>query len=35
MYIGEGDRRYVVIETVNWLHYLNDEAIVCSLSGCN
>ena len=30
MYIDEGDRGSLVIDTVNWLHYLNYEAIACS-----
>ena len=33
MYIDEGNCRAVVIDTVNWLHYLNYEAIAHSLSG--
>ena len=32
--IVEGTYRDLVIDTLNWLHYLNDEAIDCSLSGC-
>ena len=32
--IDEGDFRSLVIEMVNWLHYLNYEDISCSLSVC-
>ena len=33
MYIDTGDCRALVIEAINWLHYINYEAIACSLSG--
>ena len=31
--IDEHDCRSIVIEKINWLHYLNYEDIDCSLSG--
>ena len=34
MYVDEGDFRSLVIDGVNFLHYLNSEAIVGILSGC-
>ena len=33
IFIYEDDRRTVAIKTVNWLHYLNYEAVARSLSG--
>ena len=35
MYIDKDDRRAVVVDTVNWLIYLNYEAIACFLIGCH
>ena len=32
--IDDGNSRALVIETNNWLHYLNYETIACRLSGC-
>ena len=33
MYIDDVNYRTVAIKMVTWLHYLNYEAIDCSLSG--